>query len=181
MDSLIRGANWYVEELNCRLRLETVKLPTLTREMTPFAMGAGFFAIELPSEVQPLTAEATLNGSHADIRSRFGREPGDWTTCYYYESLLNVFPTNATGEQPASTGPRLKGRITILKGLLNEVDQPEVRGLKASGATRFTWSSIVLYHDVVDGVTVHKFDVANNTLIINGVNYTAEHNRLIAA
>ncbi|MCO5059626.1 MAG: phage major tail tube protein, partial [Rhizobiaceae bacterium] len=98
MDSIIRGANWYVEELNCRLRLETVKLPTLSREMVPLAMGGGFFAIELPSEIQPLTAEATLNGSHADIRSRFGREPGDWTTCYYYESLLNVFPASGTGE-----------------------------------------------------------------------------------
>lgn len=181
MDSLIRGANWYVEELNCRLRLETVKLPTLTREMTPFAMGAGYFAIELPAEIQPLTAEATLNGSHDDIRSRFGREPGDWTTCYYYESLLNVFPTDPSGDQPSTGQPRLKGRIVILKGLLNEVDQPEVRGMKPSGATRFSWSSIVLYHDVVDGRTIHKFDVANNTLIINGINYTAEHNRLVAA
>jgi len=158
-----------------------VKLPTLSREMVPLAMGGGFFAIELPSEIQPLTAEATLNGSHADIRSRFGREPGDWTTCYYYESLLNVFPASGTGEQQAATGPSRMGRIVILKGLLNEVDQPEVRGLKPSGATRFNWSSIVHYHDSVDGRVIHKFDIATNTLIINGVNYTAEHNRLIAA
>lgn len=180
MDSIIRGANWYVEELNCRMRLETVKLPVLSREMTPHAMGGGFFAIELPGEIQPLTAEATMNGSHADLRSRFGREPGDWTSCTYYESLLNVFPTNAGGGDQAAA-PRFKGRVVRIKGLLNEVDQPEVRGLKPSGATRFTWSTIIHYLDVVDQKVVHKFDVATNTLIINGVNYTAEHNRLIAA
>lgn len=180
MDSIIRGANWYVEELNCRLRLETAKLPQLTREMTPYAMGGGFFGLELPGEIQPLTAEATFNGSHADLRSRFGREPGDWTTFYYYESLLNVFPVNAGGEA-ATNGPRLKGRVVILKGLINEIDPPEVRGVKAGGATRFGFSTIVHYHDVVDGRTVHKFDIATNTLIIEGVNYTAEHNRLIAA
>lgn len=68
-----------------------------------------------------------------------------------------------------------------MKGLLNEVEQPGVKGLKASGATRMRWSTIVLYHDVVDGVTVHKMDVQNNELIINGLNYTAEFNRLVAA
>ncbi len=182
MDSIIRGANWYVEEINCRLRLEEVKLPHLQREMTAYAMGGGFFSIELPSEVQPLTAEASLNGSHDDIRSRFGREPGDWTTCYYYESLLNVFPNGAVGDGQQGAGkPNLKGRIVILKGLLNEVEQAAIKGLKATGQTRFVWSSIVLYHDIVDGRTIHKFDVASNTLIINGQNYTAEHNRLIAA
>ena len=180
MDGLIRGANWYVEELNCRLRLETVKLPTLSREMQQYATGGGFFSLELPAEINPLSAEATMNGAHDDLRSRFGREPGDWTTCYYYESLLNVFPTNGSAEQTTS-GPKRSGRIVILKGLLNEVDQSEVRGVKPAGATRFNWSSIVLYHDIVDGRTIHKFDFANNTLIINGVNYTAEHNRIIAA
>lgn len=180
MDSIIRGANWYVEEINCRLRLETLKLPQLGREMIPFALGGGHFGLELPGEINPLSGEATLNGSHADLRARFGREPGDWTTFYYYESLLNVFPTNPTGQQ-TSNGPRLKGRVVILKGLLNEIDPPEVRGLKANGATRIGFSSIVHYHDVVDGRTVHKFDIATNTLIIEGVNYTAEHNRLIAA
>lgn len=177
MDSIIRGANWYVEELNQRKRLEECRLPRLSREMTQMVLGGGFFGLELPAEIAPLTAEASLNGSHDDIRSRFGREPGDWTTCYYYESLLNVFPTGAAG----AGKPTLKGRVVILKGLLNEVEQPAVRGVKAGGQTRFTWSSIILYHDVVDGRTIHKFDVENNTLIINGQNYTAEHNRILAA
>jgi phage tail tube protein FII len=178
MDSIIRGANWYVGELNCRKRIESVQLPRLSREMTTFAMGGGFFALAVPGEISPMTATASMNGSHDDIRSRFGREPGDWTTCYYYESLLNVFPQ--AGAEGAS-GPRLKGRVVILKGLLNEVEQAGVRSVKAEGQTRFTFGTLVLYHDVVDGRTIHKFDVETNTLIINGVNYTAEHNRIIAA
>lgn len=182
MDNVIRGANWYVEEINCRLRLDEVKLPVLKREMTTLSLGGGYFGLELPGEISPMMAESSLNGSHADLRSRFGREPGDWTTFYYYEALLNVFPQPVSGQsQQGAGGPKLKGRIVTMKGLLNEVEQPGVKGLKASGATRMRWSTIVLYQDIVDGVTVHKMDVQNNELIINGQNYTAEFNRLIAA
>jgi P2 family phage contractile tail tube protein len=178
MDSIIRGANWYVDKLNQRLRLDEVRLPRLRREMTQYMMGGSYFGLELPAEISPLSAEASYNGSHADVRSLFGREPGDWTTCYYYESLLNVFPK---GGDASAGKPQLKGRVVILKGLLTEVEQPAVKGLKPSGQTRFTWSSIITYQDVVDGKTIHKFDVENNVLIINGANYTAEHNSLIAA
>lgn len=179
MDSIIRGANWYVEELNCRKRMEEVQLPRLRREMQAHMMGGGFFALELPGEISAMTASVSMNGSHDDIRSRFGLEPGDWTTCYYYESLLNVFPQ--PGDQAGSQQPRLKGRVVILRGLLNEVEQPGVRSVRANGQTRFTFGSLILYHDIVDGRTIHKFDVETNTLIINGVNYTAEHNRILAA
>lgn len=103
MDNVIRGANWYVEEINCRLRLDEVKLPTLKRNMNALSLGAGYFGLELPDEISPMTAESSLNGSHADLRSRFGREPGDWTTFFYYEALLNVFHSPST--EPPSRAP----------------------------------------------------------------------------
>ncbi len=56
-----------------------------------------------------------------------------------------------------------------------------MKGMKPSGATKLVMSSIVLYHDIMNGETVHKFDVQNNDLIIDGVNYTAEYNTIIAA
>lgn len=181
MDRIIRGANWYCNEINQRLRIDETTLPALSREMMPFVMGGGYFAMELPAEIQALTAEMTVNGTHEDLKSRFGREPGDWTTVTYYEGLLNVFPATSTGEVATTGAPQLKGRTVFLKGLLNGYEQPGVKGMKASGATRLRWSSIVLYHDILDGKTVHKFDIQNNVLIIDGVNYTAEHNRIIAA
>lgn len=180
MDRLIRGSNWYCNEINQRLRIDETTLPALTREMLPFVMGGGWFGLELPAEVQPLTSEMTVNGVHEDLKARFGREPGDWTTLAYYENLLNVFPASSTGEVGSGT-VQLKGRVVKMKGLLNEYVQGGVKGQKSTGATRLKWSSIVLYQDMMDGVTVHKFDVQNNILIINGVNYTAEHNRIIAA
>ncbi|WP_137136988.1 phage major tail tube protein [Rhizobium sp. FKY42] len=180
MDRLIRGSNWYCNEINQRLRIDETTLPALTREMLPFVMGGGWFGLELPAEVQPLTSEMTVNGVHEDLKARFGREPGDWTTLAYYENLLNVFPASSTGEVGSGT-VQLKGRVVTMKGLLNEYVQGGVKGQKSTGATRLKWSSIVLYQDMMDGVIVHKFDVQNNTLIINGVNYTAEHNRIIAA
>lgn len=182
MDNLIRGANWYCDELNQRLQTDSTKLPTLRRDMTPYVLGGGYFGFELPAEISPLVAEMSVSALSAAVRSRFGREPGDWTTVTYYEKLLNIFPNNANGATAAGAGaPKAIGRIVMMKGLLNEVEQPGVKGLKADGPSRLRWSSIVLYHDVVDGMTVHKFDVKNNELIINGVNYSAEHNRLIAA
>lgn len=180
MDRIVRGSNWYCNETNQRLRIDETTLPALTREMLPFVMGGGWFGLELPAEIQPLTCEMTVNGVHEDLKTRFGREPGDWTTLAYYENLLSVFPASSNGEV-GSGNVQLKGRVVTMKGLLNEYAQGGVKGQKSSGATRLKWSSIVLYQDMMDGVTVHKFDIQNNILIINGVNYTAEHNRIIAA
>ncbi len=181
MDRIIRGSNWYCGEINQRQRVDETTLPELTREMSTFVMGGGYFGIELPGEINPLKAEMSVNGVHESLKSRFGREPGDWTTLTYYESLLDVFPAGSTGDTTAAGAPKLTGRVVFLKGLLNGYTQGGVKGMKSSGATKLSWSSIVLYHDIFDGKTIHKFDVQNNTLIIDGVNYTAEHNRLIAA
>lgn len=180
MDRIIRGANWYCNEINQRLRADETTLPTLTREMLPFVMGGGIAAVELPAEIQALTAEMTVNGVHEDLKTRFGREPGDWTTVTYYEALLDVFPANSTGEVASGAGV-LRGRTVILKGLLNGFEQGGVRGQRSSAATRLRWSSIVLYQDMLDGRVIHKIDIQNNTLIIDGVNYTADYNRIIAA
>jgi phage tail tube protein FII len=181
MDRIIRGANWYCQQTNQRQRADETTLPALTREMVSFVMGGGYFGMELPAEIQPLTCEMTVNGVHEDLKARFGREPGDWTELRYYENLLNVFPASSNGEVQTSGNPQLTGRVVFIKGLLNGFEQGGVKGMKSSAATRLRWSSIVLYHDLFNGRTVHKFDVQNNELIIDGVNYTAEHNRIIAA
>lgn len=181
MDRIIRGANWYCNEVNQRMRIDETTLPELSREMLPMVMGGGWFGFEIPAEIQPLTCEQTVNGVHEDLKGRFGREPGDWTTIAYYEALLDVFPANSTGAVASDAKPQLKGRTVILKGLLNGYSQGGVKGQKASAPTRLRWSSIVLYQDMMDGKVVHKFDLQNNTLIINGVNYTAEFNSLISA
>jgi phage tail tube protein FII len=181
MDRIIHGSNWYCGEINQRLRVDETTLPALSREMSSVVLGGGYFALDLPGEIQALTAEMTVNGAHEDLRTRFGREPGDWTTVTYYESLLDVFPAGSDGSVQTNGAPKLNGRVVFLKGLLNEYTPPGVKGLKASGATRLRFSSIVLYHDIFNGKTIHKFDVQNNTLIIDGINYTAEHNRLISA
>lgn len=181
MDRIIRGANWYCNEINQRLRADTTALPALSRELMQVVMGGGWFGMELPAEIQPLSCDMEVNGVHEDLKTRFGREPGDWTTVTYYESLLNVFPAASTGEVTTESKPQLTGRVVFLKGLLNSYEQPGVKGMKSSGPTRLRWSSIVLYHDIMNGKTIHKFDVQNNELIIDGTNYTAEHNQIIAA
>lgn len=173
MDSIIRGANWYCENTNQAFRTEQVQLPDLEREMDTLSISGGFFALDLPGQVKALTSEIEVNGSHDDLRSNFGREPGDWSKVVYYESLLNVFPTGD------NTGPKLKGRVVIMKGLLIKVGQPAIKNIKAGGTTKYTWGTLILYHDMVDGKTIHKVDVPRNVLVINGKNYTAEHNRLL--
>lgn len=180
MNRIIRGANWYFNDVNMRLNAAMATLPELTRAMTPYVLGGGKFGIELPDEINPLVSTMDVNGVPEGVRGRFGREPGDWTTVTYYEALLNVFPDQTANADQNASVVSLTGRVVIMKGLLNGITYPAVSG-KAEGPTRLTWSTIVLYHDIMDGQTTHKLDVRNNTLIIEGVNYTAEHNRLVAA
>lgn len=168
MDSLIYGANWYVDTLNQRLRLATVKLPNLARANEEIKLAGGWMAISHPGEISPLGVSFTLQGAHEDIRSLFGREAGDWTTFYYYERLRDI-----------RKGIN-KGRIVTLKGLLSDVTQPNVSG-RNGGQTEYQVGTLIGYRDVVDGKRVHEFDFFSNSLIINGTDYSAEHNRLIAA
>ena len=168
MDRLIMGANWYVDTLNCRKRLESVKLPQLAKDTEEFRPGGSFFTLSIPDAIKELEAEFSLKGVHEDVRSLFGREPGDWTNFYYYERLKDI-------DRNVNVG-----RVVRLKGLVSEVEQAEVKGKKGE-VTNYKIGSIVLYQDRVDGRDVHLFDFFNNKLKINGVDYTAEHNRIIAA
>lgn len=167
-DSVIMGANWYVDTLNCRKRLTRARLPRLNKARDAFVAGGGFFRVAMPQEIEELESPFSLRGAHEDVRGLFGREPGDWTTFYYYERLRDIM-----------SGIN-RGRVVILKGLINEVEQPQVEGKRADTAN-YTVGSIVLYHDLVDGRTVHKMDFFNNQLVMNGVDYSQEHNRMIAA
>ena len=167
-DRVIMGANWWIDTLNCRKRLDSVALPRLNKTMDRFVNGGGWTAIAIPGEIEELTAPVTMKGAHEDVRSLFGREPGDWSTFTYYERLRDIM-----------AGKNL-GRVVTLRGLLNEVQQPRVTGKKAE-MTTYTFGTIVNYKDMVNGNVIHEIDFDNNTLIINGTDYSAEANRLIAA
>ncbi|MGX1100267.1 phage major tail tube protein [Amorphus sp. MBR-141] len=168
MDRMIYGANWYVDTINQRLRLAAVQLPELSRAKETIVTGGGWFAFDNPGEIEGLEARFTLTGAHEDVRSLFGREPGDWTTFYYYERLRDI------------TKGVNRGRVVILKGLVGTVRQPQIRG-KRGGETEYSVSSMWQYQDLVDGKVIHRFDIETNTLIMNGLDYTADHNRLTAA
>ncbi len=170
MDRIIRGANWWIETTNQRLRTKSAKLPDLKRTSEKFTAGGGFFTIDMPGEIEGLEAEFELNGAHEDIRSLFGREPGDWVSFIYYERLANVGAAGLTNI----------GRVVRIKGLVTEVGQSKVEAMKAD-PVKIKFATIILYQDVVNAVVVHKFDYFNNQLILNGVDYTADHNRLIVA
>lgn len=168
MDRVIYGANWYVDTLNQRLRLDTVQLPNLSRVQDTITLAGSWMSFENPGEIEPLTAPFSLHGSHDDIRSLFGREAGDWTTFYYYERLRDL-----------QAGKNV-GRVVILKGLISAVSQPRVAG-KRGGQTEYQVGSIVSYEDIVEGKRIHLFDFFANKMVINGVDYSAEHNAIIAA
>ncbi|EAU40147.1 hypothetical protein FP2506_11342 [Fulvimarina pelagi HTCC2506] len=166
MDSIIHGANWYVGEINCKKRLEAVALPDL--RMARERMAFGWFGFELPTDIEPPTFEFGVYGSHRDLQSRFGREAGDWTTFTYYERLRDI------------TKGQNKGRVVIIKALIMDVRHPRVIGKRAD-ATRYGGGGVWFYHDIFDGETIHKFSVENQTLVIDGIDYSSEGNRLIAA
>lgn len=176
------GGNWYCDQTNAWNYIDESTLPALEREMQPMNMGGSYFGLEMPAEFRPLTCEQSVNGEPEALRLHFGRDPGDWTTLRHYQRMIDIFPANAdpAGQPTTPTPAKSFGRIVFLKGLLTSYTPSPVKGLKQTGPTRLRWSSIVLYHDIVNGKTIHKFDAQNNVLIIDGINYSAEHNRLLA-
>ena len=171
MDRIIYGGNMYLNSANLRLSLAKAKLPDLKRAREKMVLGGGFFSVGIPYEIEELESTFSLNGGHEYVRAEFGKEPGDYSTLYWYERLRDI---------RVESEKRNIGRVVMLKGLLDEVGQPEVQGKKA-GETNYRFSTIVDYRDIVDGREIHRFSIQNNTLIINGVNYSEEHNNLIAA
>ncbi|MEO0496278.1 MAG: phage major tail tube protein [Pseudomonadota bacterium] len=167
MDRLIFGANWYVDTLNTHLSLASVQLPSLARAKETFVTGGGFFNLEVPDAIEGLEADFSLNGSDERVRGLFGREAGDWTSFYYYERLRDI-----------QEGRNL-GRVVKLKGLIDTVDQPTATGKKGDAA-QYKVGTIVEYKDIVDGKLIHHMEYFSNRLIVDGVNYSEENNRLLA-
>lgn len=157
MDNVIRGNNWYFDVLNTWRVLDEVSIPALERAMEAFTPGGHMMGVEWPEELQALKATIKLRNDDPRVRGLLGREPGNYITSTYYENLLSY----RTGEN--------KGRVVALKGLLTAVKPDARKGLKASG-TEYDFSTLVFYHDIYDGRTVHKFDyfAGPGATVING-------------
>jgi P2 family phage contractile tail tube protein len=165
---VIWGGNVWLKDQNLALSCAKFKLPDLSRAMEDINASGSYFGLQVPREIEAMTATVTLNGPDSRVRIKFGREPGDWSELYYYERIKEIV-----------AGVEI-GRVVYLKGLFTKVEQPEVTQNKASGQTVATMTTIVHYHDRENGKTIHKFDYFNNTVVVDGVDLTATHNQLIA-
>ena len=93
--------------------------------------------------------------------------------------------------EPANTtlwgAPGGPGAFGLLKDFATGTNTPVTLTLVTTGGANGTGGPSTEFvagtnaADIFNGKTVHKFDLQNNVLIIDGVNYTAEHNRLISA
>ena len=145
MDNVIRGGNWYFRQLNLWRVLDEVTIPKISFGGDDFSPGGHMMGVKLPENLEPLEATVKTRTADPDIRAMCGRQPGDWIDAAYYENLMSY----RTGQS--------KGRVIMLKGLINEVSQDATKGLKSAGV-EYTFGSIVLYRDIVDGRDIHKFD-----------------------
>jgi phage tail tube protein FII len=145
MDNVIRGGNWYFNEINTWRVLDTVQVPNLKYALESFTAGGHMMGVEWPEELEPLTSTIKLKTNDPDLRALCGRQPGNYVTGTYYENLASF--------RDGSN----KGRVLQLKGLISEVAQDEVKSLKAAMVT-YTFSTIVLYRDMVDGRVIHQFN-----------------------
>ena len=145
MDNVIRGGNWYFEQFNLWRVLDEVTVPELSFGGDDFAPGGHMMEVEFPETLKPLKATIKTRTADPAIRAMCGRQPGDYVSATYYENLVSF--------RDGSN----KGRIVMLKGLINEVKQDATKGLKTVGV-EYTFSTIVLYRDIVDGRDIHMFD-----------------------
>lgn len=145
MDYVVRGGNWYFAELNLWRVLDEVDLPELKRAMDKYTPAGSHMGVEWPEEMEALSATIKQKVNDPRIRSLYGREPGDYVTATYYENLVSY-----------RDGSK-RGRRIILRGLLNGQKQDAVKGLKTASVAS-TFSTLVYYHDIYDGRTIHRFD-----------------------
>ncbi|WP_279480236.1 phage major tail tube protein [Aureimonas sp. SK2] len=166
-DRIIHGGNWYIQEINQAHRIAECGLPDLRMNTEQLVTAGGFFAFDLPTEVAALSFEIALTGSHEDVRSRFGREAGDWTNFVYYERTKDIDRNQNFG------------RVVMITGLLNGVSNPRIVG-KRPGVTRYAGGSVWRYLDMVEGRVIHRFDFRRNILVVDGQDITGEANRILA-
>lgn len=169
MDNVIRGANWYFDVINTWRVLDEVRLPEFSRALEAFGSAAGNWDVEWPENFEAMTATIKLKNNDPAIRSLAGREPGDYITAYYYEHLKD-FQSGAA-----------RGRIIVLKGLINKIADDPKQQMKATGI-EYTFSTIVFYHDMFDGRSIHKLDwfAGPGATIVDGNQPFADMARLIA-
>jgi phage tail tube protein FII len=159
MDNVIRGGNWYFNEINTWRVLDEVKVPALKFNLEAFSPGGHMMGVEWPEDLEPFTAEIKVKTNDPILRALCGRQPGNYISSTYYENLASF--------RDGST----KGRVLQLKGLISSVDQDQVKGLKSAMVT-YTFSTIVTYRDMVDGRVIHQFNALTGPqdTLIDGAN-----------
>lgn len=145
MDNIVRGCNWWIEQLNTWRVLDEVTLPELTFNTDDFLPGGHMMGVSWPEDLQPFKATIKLKSDDPRVRGLCGRQPGDYVSATYYENLRSF----RTGEN--------KGRVITLRGLLNSVKADARKGVKASG-TEYEFGTIVYYEDVHDGAVINRYD-----------------------
>ncbi|MCJ2054271.1 phage major tail tube protein [Methylobacterium sp. J-070] len=146
MDNVIRGGNWWWSQLNAWRVLEEVEMPEIAHEMDKFAGSGHHMGVEWPEDMNPLTASVKHRTNDPQVRGLCGRVPPNYIETTYYENLESYRP-----------GGTPKGRTVLMRGLLNAVKSNPVRGVKRSDVD-YTFGTIVYYHDLFDGRSVHRFD-----------------------
>lgn len=157
MDNIVRGGNWFFEQLNAWRVLDEVTLPKISFSKSAFTPAGHNMGVDWPEDMEPLMSTVKLRSDDPRVRGLCGRQPGDYVTAVYYENLAS-FRTGAN-----------KGRVILMKGLINSVGAEPRKGVKASG-TEYEFGSIVRYEDVADGLVVHRFDqfAGPGATVVNG-------------
>jgi P2 family phage contractile tail tube protein len=165
--NVVFGGNLWMTNDNLALSVARGKLPDLTRAMADISSSGSYFGLQIPGEIEALTAEFDFNGPDRRIRARFGREPGDWTELYWYERIRDL--VNGTNI----------GRVVYLKGLVNGLTSAGTTKSRADGPMGMRFTTIVHYVDRQDGSVIHEFDYFNNKVVVEGVEISADHNSLV--
>jgi P2 family phage contractile tail tube protein len=145
MDNIVRGGNWYFDALNLWRVLDEVELPEIKHAVESFTPAGHMMGVEWPEEIEAMKAMIKTKNNDPRLRALCGRQPGNYVAATYYENLVSY--RDGTN----------RGRLIILRGLMTEVKQAAVKGLKIAGVD-YTFSTLVYYHDLYDGRSVHKFD-----------------------
>jgi phage tail tube protein FII len=167
MREIVHGWALFCDGVSKHLVTETVQLPALTTQTRDFTPGGGHMGYQVGlSAVAPLTMSFSLINRDPETMALFGLATGRHRTYTLIEQLIDEMNGDA------------KRRVVTVIGCLNSIESAQNRSPDLIGM-QYQVGSVHTYTDAIGSTVVHGFYLKSNRRIVNGVEVTAQRNRIL--
>lgn len=162
-----QGFNLYADDVNKWLGLDKLKRPALEDVLVDFRPGGARVDTEVAMGIKKLAMPFTCKNVDTHLLGLFGLGAGVRKRFTAYGHVVDEL-TEETRQE-----------IITVRGRLVKAEQAD---LKPNEMAEFDYAvgAIIYYHYVSGGRTVHRWNMATNELVINGVDQLAAQSANLA-